>query len=158
MAKNKLDKIDKKILRDLQANGRITNVELARNAGISAPPCLRRVRALEERGYIKSYHAVVDQASLGFGVTVLAMVKLSSQAKDDLAAFEALMLDIPEVRECHLLAGEVDFILKIVAKDWDSYQNLHTNKLTSADHVVSVKSSLTIRRGKNEPGVPIIVE
>lgn len=155
MRRSRLDKIDKKILKDLQQNGRMTNVELAQNVGISAPPCLRRVRALEEAGYIKSYHAKVDPAVLGYTVTVFAMVKLTSQAEKDLDAFENHMKDLPMVRECHLIAGDIDFILKIVAKDWDSYQDFHKNKLTNAPNVISVKSSLTIRNGKDEPGVPI---
>lgn len=155
MRRQKLDKIDRKILKSLQEDGRITNVDLAKGAGISAPPCLRRVRTLEEKGYIKSYHAKVDQAALGYPVTVFAMVKLTSQAKSDLAEFEEYVKKFPMVRECYLLAGEVDFILKIVGKDWDSYQQFHSEQLTNAPHVISVKSSLAIRAGKDEPGVPI---
>jgi DNA-binding Lrp family transcriptional regulator len=155
MRRTKLDKIDKKILRDLQEDGRITNVELAKRVGISAPPCLRRVRALETAGYIKSYHAKIDPASLGYGVTVWAMVKLTSQAEKDLNAFEKRIRELPIVRECHMLAGDVDFMLKIVAKDWDSYQNFLTHELTTAPNVTSVKSSLAIRASKEEPGVPI---
>lgn len=158
MRQTKLDKIDKKILRDLQENGRITNVELADRAGISAPPCLRRVRTLEKNGFIKSYHAKLNPSSLGYTVTVFAMVKLSSQAQEDLKAFEKAVTSIPQVRECHLLAGEVDYVLKIVAENWDKYQDLHTNNLTNAPHVVSVKSSLAIRCGKDEPGVPVNVD
>ena len=158
MRRSKLDKIDKKILRDLQDNGRITNVELAKNVGISAPPCLRRVRALEDAGYIRSYHAQVDSGILGYGVTVFALVKLTSQAEKDLEKFEAQINDWPMVRECHMLAGDVDFMLKIVAKDWDSYQDFLTHELTAADNVTSVKSSLAIRSAKDEPGVPIEVE
>ena len=115
MRRIKLDKIDRRILRDLQANGRMTNVELARRAGISAPPCLRRVRALEEAGFIRGYHADVNPEALGFGVTVFAQVGLSSQAEPDLKAFETLAAAWPEVRESHMLAGETDFLLKIVA-------------------------------------------
>lgn len=155
MRRSKLDKIDKKILRDLQHDGRITNVELAKRVGISAPPCLRRVRALEAAGYIKSYHAKIDPVSLGYGVTVFAMVKLTSQAEKDLAAFEKRISELPIVRECNMLAGDVDFILKVVAKDWDSYQSFLTNDLTSTPNVTSVKSSLCIRSSKEEPGVPI---
>lgn len=155
MRRTKLDRIDRKILRDLQEDGRITNVNLAKRVGISAPPCLRRVRALEEAGYIKSYHAKVDAAALGYSVTVFALVKLSSQAESELDAFEDLVKNLPMVRECHLLAGDVDFILKIVAKDWDSYQEFHKDVLTKAPGVVSVKSSLAIRSGKDEIGVPI---
>lgn len=155
MRRSKLDRIDKKILRDLQEDGRITNVDLAKRVGISAPPCLRRVRALEEAGYIKSYHAKVDAAALGYTVTVFAMVKLSSQAEAELDGFEKMAKEMPMVRECHLLAGDVDFLLKIAAKDWDSYQEFHKNILTKAPGVVSVKSSLAIRSGKDDIGVPI---
>lgn len=155
MRRAKLDKIDKKILRDLQSNGRVTNVELAKNAGISAPPCLRRVRALENAGYIKSYHAKVNPSALGYTVTIFAMVKLTSQAEKDLEKFETQVANWPMVRECHMLAGDVDFMLKIVAKDWDTYQAFLTHELTAAPNVTSVKSSLAIRSGKEEPGVPI---
>ncbi len=155
MPRAKLDRIDRRILRDLQAQGRMTNVELAKRAGISAPPCLRRVRALEEAGYIRGYHAEVDPQMLGFGVTVYAMVGLSSQAEPDLEAFEALIAGWPEVRECHMLAGENDFLLKIVAADWEAYQVFLTTRLTAAPRVSHVKSSLAIRSAKLLPGVPI---
>lgn len=153
----KLDKIDRKILKNLQDDGRITNVELAKVAGISAPPCLRRVRALEEAGYIKGYHAKVDPQVLGYGVMIFAQVKLVSQAETDLKKFEALIASWPQVRECYMLAGETDFLLKIVAEDWDSYQSFLTSELTAAPNVTSVKSSLAIRTSKEEPGVPIEV-
>ena len=155
MRQVKLDKIDRKILFHLQENGRMTNVELAQKAGISAPPCLRRVRALEEAGLVRGYHAVLDAQALGYGVTVFANVKLTSQAESDLKQFETLIQSWPLVRECHMLAGETDFLLKIVARDWDDYQHFLTQKLTSAPNVTSVKSSLAIRRTKEEPGVPI---
>jgi len=158
MRRAKLDKIDKKILRDLQNNGRMTNVELAKNAGISAPPCLRRVRALEDNGFIKGYHANIDKSSMGFGVSVFALVKLSSQAEVDLSGFEKQIEAWPMVRECHMLAGDVDFMLKIVAKDWDAYQDFLTHELTAFPNVTSVKSSLCIRTAKNVPGVPIQVD
>lgn len=157
MKRVKLDKIDKKILMNLQDDGRITNVELAKNAGISAPPCLRRVRALEDAGYIKGYHAQVDPHILGYGVTVFAQVKLVSQAETDLKQFEELIESWDVVRECWMLAGETDFLLKIVAKDWDDYQHFLTEKLTAAPNVTSVKSSLAIRPSKEKPGVPIEV-
>lgn len=154
----RLDKIDRKILRDLQDNGRITNVELAQNAGISAPPCLRRVRALEEAGYIKGYHAELSAPMMGYGVTIFAQVGLSGQSETDLKRFEEQVNSWPEVRECHMLAGETDFILKIVAADWDAYQKFLTSKLTAAPGVNQVKSSLAIRVSKYAPGVPVDVE
>lgn len=157
MNRVKLDDIDRKILRDLQESGRMTNVELARRVGISAPPCLRRVRALEEAGLIKGYHADLDPMALGFNVTVFAHVGLHSQAEPDLNAFEKLVRSWPEVRECHMLAGETDFLLKIVAEDWEAYQKFVTAKLTAAPNVSHVKSALTIRASKIEPGVPVPV-
>lgn len=136
----------------------MTNVELAARAGISAPPCLRRVRALEEAGFIKGYHAQLDQAALGYTVTVFAHVGLNSQAEADLVAFENLVREWDEVRECHMLAGETDFLLRVVAKDWDAYQRFVTERLTAAPKVANVKSALAIRSAKNLPGVPITVE
>lgn len=157
MAIAKLDEIDRKILAELQANGRITNVELAKRVGISAPPCLRRVRTLEESGYIQGYHADVATRALGFEVQVFVMVGLQSQAEKDLAAFEQRCRELPFVRECHMLNGEVDFILKCVAPDLSSFQTFLTEKLTSAENVASVKTSLVIRCAKDEPGVPFEV-
>ena len=154
----KLDQLDRKILRDLQANGRITNVELARRVGISAPPCLRRVRALEKAGYIRGYHAELEPAALGYNVTVFAQVGLHSQSEPDLVAFESLINSWPEVRDCHMLAGETDFLLKIVAQDWETYQHFVTKKLTAAPNVANVKSALSIRPSKQEPGVPVQLE
>ena len=158
MRRARLDKIDKKILKNLQDDGRMTNVELAKNVGISAPPCLRRVRALEEAGFIKSYHAYVDSSYLGYTVNVFAMVKLTSQAETDLDAFEKQVSEWEQVRECHMLAGDVDFMLRIVAKDWDDYQEFLTHHLTAAPNVTSVKSSLAIRTSKRKPGVPVEID
>ena len=151
----KLDKIDQRILHDLQENGRLSNVELARRAGISAPPCLRRVRALERAGYLRGYHADLEPKALGFNVTVFALVGLASQAEPDLQAFEALVGSWPEVRECYMLAGETDFLLKVVAVDWESYERFLTTRLTPAPNVSHVKSALSIRTSKLHPGVPI---
>ncbi len=153
----KLDPIDRKILAELQGDGRMTNVELSRRVGISAPPCLRRVRTLEETGLIKGYHADVNARELGFEVQVFAMVSLKSQAEADLSAFEALAKGWPLVRECHMLNGEIDFILKCAAPDLSTFQTFLTEDLTSAENVASVKTSLVIRNAKDEPGVPFEV-
>ncbi|QYZ70196.1 Lrp/AsnC family transcriptional regulator [Neotabrizicola shimadae] len=157
MAQSRLDPIDRRILTELQADGRMTNVELAKRVGISAPPCLRRVRTLEEAGYIKGYHADIDARELGFEVQVFAMVRLQSQAEADLSAFEARCRAWPLVRECHMLNGEIDFILKCVAPDLSSFQSFLTEELLRADNVASVKTSLVIRCAKDEPGVPFDV-
>ncbi len=154
MPSEKLDAIDRKILTELQADGRMTNVELSRRVGISAPPCLRRVRSLEEAGLIDGYHARVNARALGYEVTVFAMVSLKSQAEPDLVAFEALARSWPMVRECHMLNGEIDFILKCVAPNLLTFQDFLTGELTAAPNVSSVRTSLVIRSAKNEPGVP----
>jgi DNA-binding Lrp family transcriptional regulator len=150
----KLDRIDRQILQLLQADGRMTNIELARRVGISPPPCLRRVRALEAAGLIRGYHADLAPEALGFGVTVFAQIGLLSQAETDLQAFERLVALWPEVREAHMLAGETDFLLKIVAPDWDSYQRFLSARLTAAPNVAHVKSALVLRVSKAQPGVP----
>ncbi|MEL0253191.1 MAG: Lrp/AsnC family transcriptional regulator, partial [Novosphingobium sp.] len=143
-----LDGIDRRLLAELQSEGRVTNVELAQRVGLTAPPCLRRVRALEDAGVIRGYHAELDASKLGFAITVFALVSLKSQAEESLRQFEDHMRTLPEVRECHMLNGEIDFILKIVSRDLQSYQEFLTSKLTPAPNVASVKTSLTIRTAK----------
>jgi DNA-binding Lrp family transcriptional regulator len=150
----RLDAIDRKILKELQDDGRITNVELAQRVGISAPPCLRRVRALEEAGFIKGYRALLDEKLLGYEVTVFAMVHLSSQAEADLLAFEAFVRAQPLVRECWMLSGEIDFILKCVAPDLRTFQAFVV-ELTAAPHVRNVKTSLTLKIAKDAAMVPM---
>jgi DNA-binding Lrp family transcriptional regulator len=149
----RLDAIDRKILRELQADGRITNVELAQRVGVSAPPCLRRMRALEEAGYIKGYRALLDEKLLGYDVTVFAMVHLASQAEADLQAFEAFVRAKPMVRECWMLSGEIDYILKCVAPDLRTFQAF-VAELTAAPHVRNVKTSLALRMAKDAAVVP----
>ena len=135
----RLDTIDRQILSELQEDGRITNVELASRVGISAPPCLRRVRALEEAGVIERYRALVDEKALGFDVTAFVFIGLNSQAEADLSAFEERVKAWPIVRVCHMRA----------------FQNFVINELTKAPQVGSVCTSLVIRRVKNEPAVPV---
>jgi DNA-binding Lrp family transcriptional regulator len=150
-----MDAIDRKILNILQAEGRITNVELAERVGLTAPPCLRRVHQLEKTGKIRGYHAQLAANELGYGITIFALVSLKSQAEADLRAFEDHVAALPEVRECHMLNGEIDFILKIVAHDLQSFQFFLTSRLTTAPNVAGVKTSLTIRTSKDLPGIPI---
>lgn len=151
----KLDRVDRKILDTLQREGRITNVELSERAGITAPPCLRRLRALEDQGIIRGYHADVDPAKLGFGLMAFVTVGLHNQSEASLKAFEAAIAEESLVRECHLVNGEADFLLKIVAHDLAEYQQFLTGRITPMDNVDSVRTSLTIRTSKDEPGVPI---
>ena len=155
--KKKLDNIDLLILNELQVNGKISNVELANLVNISPPSCLRRVKVLEDEQYIKGYNADINAELVGFKVTVFAYVGLESQAENDLQIFENYISVFPEVRECHMLIGEVDFLLKIVAKDWDDFQQFLTGKLTQAPKVSNVKTSLNIRSNKRLPGVPLDV-
>ncbi len=154
MPQIKLDDIDLKILQVLQEEGRVTNVDLAERVGITAPPCLRRVRALEDAGYIQGYHADLNPGELGYDLVVFAMVGLHSQAEADLRAFEDLVGGWPMVREAYMLNGEIDFILKIVARDLNHFQTFLTTHLTPATNVAHVKTSLTIRCGKDRPGIP----
>lgn len=150
-----LDPIDRHILRELQADGRITNVELARRVGISPPPCLRRVRALEDAGYVLGYRARLDPRKLGFGVTMFASVQLSSQTDADLRAFEAFVRDEALVRECWMLSGDVDFTLKCVAPDMATFQDF-VGRLTTAPHVRNVRTALVLHSAKDEPAVPFL--
>jgi DNA-binding Lrp family transcriptional regulator len=154
MARTRLDEIDRQILSDLQENGRITNVDLAQRAGISAPPCLRRMRALETDGYIRGYHADLDAEKLGFEVTFFALIGLATQAQDRLRAFEDLVRDWPSVRECHMVRGGGDFLLKLFARN-TAHENELTQALTSAPDVVRVTTFPVIRTDKALPGVPI---
>ena len=150
-----LDATDWRILKELQADGRITNIALATKIGLSAPPCLRRVRALEEAGLIAGYTALVDEEALGFKLTAFVMVRLHNQAEADLRAFENRLLGWALVREAHMLSGESDFMLKCVARDLAGFQDFILSDLTAAPNVASVKTFLTIRRAKREPGIPI---
>ena len=153
----RLDALDWKILEELQNDGRMTNVELAHRIGISPPPCLRRVRALEEAGYIRGYRALLNAKLLGYEVTVFAMVHLTSQAEADLVAFETFVHNQPLVRECWMLSGEVDFILKCVAPDMTTFQDFVTH-LTAAPHVRNVRTSLVLHNSKYEAAVPLEVK
>lgn len=149
-----LDAIDRRILAELQIDGRMTNVELASRAGISAPPCLRRVRRLEEAGIIRGYHADTDPQKLGWEITFFAIVGLDSQKESVLAAFEQLVASWPEVRECHMIRGGGDFLLKLVARD-TAHENQVTQRLTGAPTVSRVQTLQTIRTSRLLSGVPL---
>ncbi len=152
--RGRLDSIDWAILRELQADGSITNVELARRVGLSAPPCLRRVRALEEAGVIKGYRALLDPAPLGFEVVCFAMVQLAAQGQADLAAFQTRIREWPAVRECWTLSGDIDFILKCIAPNLAAFQAF-VGELTALPNVRNVRTALTLDLVKDEPLVPI---
>lgn len=149
-----LDTVDRHILAQLQDDGRMTNVELARRVNLSAPPCLRRVRRLEEAGIIRGYHADIDPVALGWEVTFFALVGLDSQKQTVLDGFEALAASWPEVRECHMIRGGGDFLLRLVARD-TAHENELTGRLTGAPAVLRVMTLQTIRTAKDAAGVPI---
>ncbi|MBL6078861.1 Lrp/AsnC family transcriptional regulator [Belnapia sp. T18] len=149
-----LDEVDRQILAELQADGRMTNVELARRVGLSAPPCLRRVRRLEEEGIIRGYHADLDPVPLGYEITFFALVGLESQKEAVLQSFERMAKDWPEVRECHMIRGGGDFLLRLVARD-TAHENALTARITAAEMVARVQTLQTIRTSKDEAGVPV---
>lgn len=149
-----MDVIDRRILAELQADGRMTNVELARRAGISAPPCLRRVRRLEEAGVIRGYYADTDPQKLDWEIVFFAIVGLDSQKEQVLAAFEQTVSQWPEVRECHMIRGGGDFLLRLVARD-TAHENQLTQRLTGAAAVAKVQTLQTIRTSRDLAGVPL---
>jgi DNA-binding Lrp family transcriptional regulator len=152
--RGRLDSIDWAILKELQEDGSITNVELARRVGLSAPPCLRRVRALEKAGIIMGYRAQLDPKPLGFEIVCFAMVQLDAQGQRELAAFEDRMRAWPFVRECWKLSGDIDFILKCVAPSLSAFQAL-VSDLTALPNVRNVRSALTLELVKDEALVPL---
>jgi DNA-binding Lrp family transcriptional regulator len=149
-----LDAVDRQILSELQSDGRMTNVELARRVELSAPPCLRRVRRLEDGGIIRGYHAEVDPVALGWPITFFALVGLESQKQAMLEAFQNEVKTWPEVRECHMIRGGGDFLLRLVARD-TAHENVLTQKLTGHDSVSRVQTLQTIHTAKQMPGVPL---
>jgi len=153
--KLKLDKIDRRILSDLQTSGRMTNVELANNAGISAPPCLRRVRALEEKEVIKGYYTRLNGSKLGYTITAFVSVRLNNQNDKDVQIFEGEIATMDNIREAYVISGDYDFLLRVVAKDWEDYQDFLSNKLTKIENVNSVRTSMKVKISKFEPGFPI---
>jgi len=153
----KLDRINRKILSDLQNDGRISNVELATNAGISPPPCLRRHRLLEDEGYIRGYHADLEPSMLGYEAEFYVLVGLESQALDRLKAFETAVSLWEEVRECHMIRGGGDFLLRIIARD-TNHENELTQRLTSITDVLKVTSFPIIQTSKRLAGVPISLD
>jgi DNA-binding Lrp family transcriptional regulator len=152
-----LDATDWRILKELQTDGRITNVALAARVGLSPPPCLRRVRALEEAGLIRGYHAEIDAAMAGFEVTAFAAVRLHAQGEAELREFEKQLLMWPLVREAYMLAGDMDYMLRCVAPDLPAFQDFVLGKLTALPNVASVKTTVVLRRAKLEAGVPIAI-
>ena len=153
--KAELDNIDWKILKELQEDGRMTNVELSRRVGISAPPCLRRVKRLEDAGIIRGYRAILDTPQLGFDVVAFCSVGLNNQSETELKAFAERTRSWPIVRQAWMVSGKSDFMLYCVASDLATFQNFVIEVLTSAPNVGTVRTALTIRSVKDEGAVAI---
>ncbi|SIQ25536.1 DNA-binding transcriptional regulator, Lrp family [Rhizobium sp. RU20A] len=143
-----LDAIDLRILKELQADGRMTNVELAARAGISAPPCLRRVRKLEEEGIIEGYTALISAPALGYDLVAFCMVGLKHQSEVNLKAFAARVQQWPIVREAWMINGDSDFLLRCTAQNLTVFQDFVIEELTADEHVDTVRTMLTIRQVK----------
>jgi|SRR5665213_1351718 len=155
MPRHQIDHIDLKILTVLQREARLTNIDLSGRIGLTAPPVLRRTRTLEDAGYIRGYHASLDAKKLGFDVCAFVFVSLVSQAKNDIDAFEHMILSWPIVRECYALTGKIDFLLKCVARNSTSFQLFITQSLMTTPNVEAVKSMLVIQTSKEAPAVPL---
>ncbi len=153
--KAKLDPTDRKILEILQTNSNITNAQLAQDIGLSPAPTLERVKKLENTGVIKSYHAVIDMASVGLGVTTFVMASLKGHNKENIAKFMTAIKEIDEVIECHHVTGQADFILKIVASDIPAYQNLMLEKITNIEVVDNLQTTVILSTFKDSKVVPI---
>ncbi len=153
-----LDDIDRRILAALQQDGRMTTQELADRVGLSASPCARRVRLLEEAGIIKGYVAVLDQARVGLPISVFASVKLERQREEELDRFSDAVTRWPEVADCYLMTGQRDYLLRIVVPDLESYERFLKDKLTRLKGVAAIESSFALGQIKRSNALPIEVE
>jgi Lrp/AsnC family transcriptional regulator, leucine-responsive regulatory protein len=151
-----LDRIDQAILEQLQANGRLSNVELADKVGLSPSPCLRRVRLLEDDGFIKGYQAVVDQSKVGLPVSVFVSVRLEQQREEAMARFETAVRGFPEVLECYLMTGARDYLLRVVARDLADYERFLKRTLTRIEGVASIESSFALAQVKHTTALPVV--
>jgi Lrp/AsnC family leucine-responsive transcriptional regulator len=155
MTNIELDTIDRRILDQLQRNGRISNVELAGLVGLSPSPCLRRVRDLEDVGVIDRYAAILDQGAAGFSLSVFVQVTLERQIEAALEAFERVIAERPEVMECYLMTGDADYLLRIVVPDVAAYETFLKNHLIRIQGISSIKSSFALNRVKYETALPL---
>lgn len=150
-----IDDIDRRILAELQTNGRIANVDLAERVGLSPSPCLARVRALEKSGLIRGYVALVDPGMVGLGVSVFIQVSLEKQVGRALDTFEAAMTAMPEVMECYLMTGDSDYMLRVLVEDVAALQHFIVDKLTKVPGVASIRSSFALKQVKFKTAVPV---
>jgi Lrp/AsnC family transcriptional regulator, leucine-responsive regulatory protein len=150
-----LDAIDRKILRALQLNGKITIGELAEHAGLSPSPCARRVRLLESAGVVKGYTAIIDQKKVGLPISAFASIKLERQREEDLDRFADAVARWPEVVDCYLMTGQRDYLMRIVAADLEAYERFLKDKLTRLDNVASIETSFALGQVKRSEVLPI---
>ncbi|PRA46474.1 Lrp/AsnC family transcriptional regulator [Brucella pituitosa] len=151
----KIDMIDRKILRSLQTDGKISISELAEKVGLSPSPCARRVRILEIDGIIKNYAAIVDQKRIGLAVNAFASIKLERQREEDLDQFEQTILRWPEVLDCYLMTGQRDYLMRIVAADLEAYERFIKDKLTRLENIASIESSFALGQVKRSNVLPL---
>lgn len=150
-----IDEIDKRILRELQADGRVQNVELARRVGLSPSPCLRRVRRLEEAGIVRGYAALVDPARVGLRFTLFARIWLTAQDAETIDRFVAAMRRLPEIVECHIMLGDSDALLRVVVEDLDAYRRFQSTHLTATNGIRNVKTDVPSETVKSGVALPI---
>ncbi|MBT6275698.1 MAG: Lrp/AsnC family transcriptional regulator [Chromatiales bacterium] len=150
-----LDRIDHAIIRELQADGRLSNQTLSERVGLSPSPCSRRLRLLEEGGIIKGYTALIDEAAIGFAMSVFVFIKLERQVDESLKSFESAVMEFPEVVDCWLMTGTRDYLLRIVTTGLPHYESFLTGELTKIPGVASIESSLSLRRVKSVPASPV---
>ena len=152
---SELDAIDRKILRALQANGKISIGELAEKVGLSPSPCARRVRLLEKTGIVKGYAAIVDQKKVGLPISAFASIKLERQREEDLDRFEEAVSRWPEVLDCYLMTGQRDYLMRIVVANLDAYERFIKDKLTRLENVASIETSFALGQVKRSEALPL---
>jgi Lrp/AsnC family leucine-responsive transcriptional regulator len=150
-----LDAIDLRILDALQADGRLTNNDLADQVGLSPSPCLRRVRQLEKRGFIQGYRAVLDREAVGLGLTVFVELKVKKHSRENAAALRSALESMPEIVSCHMISGVADFVAEIVVPDLKAYERLLTERLLTLPMVGDIRSNFSLSRVKSEAGLPL---
>src|SRR5262245_16090111 len=155
MPKSELDRIDHRIVEALQADGRLSNVDLADKVGLSASPCLRRVKRLEREGYIDGYRAVLRRDRVGLGFSAFVGVKIEGHANERALVFERAILAMPEVIACHLISGEADYLLEVVVPDLEGYRQFLVGKLLNLPMVREVRSNIAIQTLKAGAPLPL---
>jgi DNA-binding Lrp family transcriptional regulator len=150
-----MDEKDRAILRTLQADGRLSNTDLAERVHLSESASLRRIRALESGGLIRGYTALVDQRAAGYALSVFLTITLNSQAQAALSAFEAAAGKVPEIMECYLMTGEADYLMRVVARDVEAFEALHAGVLTRLPGVARITSSIALRTAVHRSALPL---